>query len=87
MNISERYLQEIRQSFSSQQEFEDFLNFCQMPLKKSIKISLHKILLEEFKKDTETQGWKLTDPGFVKYPDFLPNDIYYVDREDTSIPL
>ena len=97
MNISERYLQEIRQSFSSQQEFEDFLNSCQMPLKKSIKISLHKILPEEFKKDTEPQGWKLTDPGFINSYSLptswsssdlkLPNDIYYVDREDTSIPL
>jgi len=87
MNISEKYLEEIKQSFSSEEEFQAFLNSCQMPLKKSIKISLHKILPEEFIQETKPQGWKLTDPGFIKSPDFLPNDVFYVDREDTSIPL
>ncbi len=85
-NISDKYLNEIKQAFASDEEFEAFLNSCQLPLKKSIKINLHKISPEEFIKDVSPQGWKLTSPGFVN-DDVLPEDVFYVDREDTSIPL
>ncbi len=85
-NISDKYLNEIKEAFSSEEEFDNFLNSCQMPLKKSIKISLHKLSPEEFIEDTTTEWWKLTSPGFVKNS-VLPEDVFYVDREDTSIPL
>jgi 16S rRNA C967 or C1407 C5-methylase (RsmB/RsmF family) len=53
MNISERYLNEIKKAFKTEEEFQAFINSCQLPLKKSIKINLHKILPEEFKQETQ----------------------------------
>jgi 16S rRNA (cytosine1407-C5)-methyltransferase len=87
-NISEKYLNEIKKAFKTEEEFQAFINSCQLPLKKSIKINLHKILPEEFKKEVEPDGWKLTDPGFIDENLFpIPQDIFYVDRADTEIPL
>jgi hypothetical protein len=51
-NISEKYLQEIRKAFKTDDEFQAFINSCQLPLKKSIKINLHKILPKNFIEET-----------------------------------
>ena len=85
-NISDKYLEEIKNAFSSQEEFEEFINCCQIPLKKSIKINLHKILPEDFVKHTQPDWWKLTSSWFIKNSPIL-EDIFYVDRQDTSVPL
>lgn len=87
-NISERYLKEIKKAFKTEEEFNLFVNSCRLPLKKSIKINLHKILPEEFKKETQPDWRHLTNPWFIKDQfNGLPNDIFYVDRENTDIPL
>ena len=64
-NISEKYLQEIKKAFGTEKEFQAFINSCQLPLKKSIKINLHKISPEEFAQETQPDWRKLTNPWFI----------------------
>jgi len=87
-NISERYLNEIKKAFKTEEEFQAFINSCQMPLKKSIKINLHKISPKEFIEETKEDWRILTDPWFIEEKNFkIPTDVFYVDRKDTEIPL
>ncbi len=87
-NISEKYLQEIKKAFGTEEEFQAFINSCQLPLKKSIKINLHKISPEEFTQETQPDWRKLTNPWFINEKDsIIPVDVFYVDRQDTQIPL
>jgi 16S rRNA C967 or C1407 C5-methylase (RsmB/RsmF family) len=51
--ISKEYLHYMFQAFSSENEFNEFISYCQKPIKKSIKINLHKISVEDFVNDTE----------------------------------
>ena len=86
--ISKEYLHYMFQAFSSENEFNEFISYCQKPIKKSIKINLHKISVEDFVNDTENDWRKLSKPNFQvdkKYHVF--DDIFYVDRDNTNIPL
>ncbi len=48
MSVNERYIQELKKFLPDPQNIDDFLKYCEMPLKKSIKINLNKISLQEF---------------------------------------
>jgi len=85
--ISEKYLEEIKKWFKSDEEFEAFLNSCQLPLKKSIKINLHRISTEIFENLTKEKWWKLTKPNFYPQDTDIPPDLFYIDRQNTDIPL
>lgn len=86
MSINTRYIDEISKIFNNKKELEHFLAACQMPLKKSIKINLHRISVNDFESITKPWWWKLTDPEFGNKSD-IPNDSFYIDRDDTSTPL
>ncbi len=85
--ISNKYLEEIKKSFKTEVEFNNFLKSCQIPLKKSIKIKLNKILPKGFENKTSVEWRKLTSSNFINNKDLIPEDIFYIDRNDTSIPL
>ncbi len=83
--VSDNFLNELHNILPSD-EVEKFLNVCFKPLKKSIRFVINKIDIEFLKKHLENLWWHFTDPGFVE-DDRFPMDIFYVDRDDTSIPL
>lgn len=83
MKISSNFIEEAKKFLWN--DLENFLNHCSKPLKKSIKILISKINVEDFIKINEAYWRKLTDPWFTN--DNLPNDIYYIDRKNTDIPL
>ncbi len=83
--VSENFVNELYNILPSE-EIEKFLNVCFRPLKKSVRFVISKIDIEFLKKHLENKWWHFTDPGFVR-DDRFPLDIFYVDRDDTSIPL
>ncbi len=86
MNINENYLTEINKILKNSTEIEQFIEHCQKPLKKSIKINLSRILPEDFINLTKQWWWNLTDPWFVG-DDKFPIDSFYIDRENLDTPL
>jgi len=86
MAINQRYIDEIKHAFWTQEELDLFINNCKIPLKKSLKINLNKISVEKFKEITEKWGWHLTDPGFND-PKDSKTDCFYIDRDDTDTAL
>lgn len=86
MNINQNYLEEIERILWSKDEVNQFVEHCLMPLKKSIKINLHKIKVKEFVDLTEKWWWKITNPDFVEDENIF-NDSYYIDRENIEFAL
>jgi len=64
----------------SKKEFEKFLFYSQKPLRKSIRINSLKISVEEFKKISEKNNWKLLEIPWSK-------NGFWIDRENREIPL
>ena len=83
--VSKNFVNELYNILPAE-EVKKFLNVCFKPLKKSVRFVISKIDIEFLKKHLESQWWHFTDPGFVR-DDRFPLDIFYVDRDDTSIPL
>jgi len=83
--ISPKFLEELK-LFLPQEEVAKFVDVCFRPLKKSIRFVLHKWDVEWLKRYLESKGWKFTSSWFLD-DDRFPEDIFYVDRDDTSIPL
>lgn len=83
MSIHQRYIDHIKQAFKNEEELNTFLDCCQRPLKKSIKINKHRISVQEFIDITSKRWWHLIDPWFIEWS----NDIYYIDRDDLEIAL
>ena len=83
--ISPNYIKQLHNVLPPQ-EVEQFVDVCFKPLKKSIRFVLHKWDVDELKNFLQGQGWHFADPGFLQDSRF-PQDIFYVDRDDTTIPL
>jgi len=64
----------------SEKEFSDFLQSCQTPLRKAIRINTLKISEKDFLKRAKANNWQLTKIAYV-------DQGYFIDRDDTSIPL
>lgn len=62
------------------EEAQTFLESCFFPVKKSIRINTNLISAADFQKRTEKLGWKLSPIVWE------PNG-FFIDREDTTIPL
>ncbi len=86
MWVNERYIDQLKKFLSNENEIDHFLEFCQMPLKKSIKINLNKISTRDFIEITSKRWWKLTKPDF-EFEDKTETDLFYIDRENLEIPL
>ena len=86
MSINENYIDEIWKIIKDKNELDKFTESCRNPLKKSIKINLNKISVERFKEITKNWKWEITDPWFIK-TNKIPNDSYYIDREDIEFAL
>lgn len=82
MTISTKYIHEIWKLFDNQEDLQQFIEYCKIPLKKSIKINQHKISTKEFIEITKPRWRHLTDPWFIKNP-----DVFYIDRNNTEIAL
>lgn len=61
-------------------EFEKFVRFCEMPLRKSIRINTLKITVKDFLKHARSEWWELTQIPWCK-------EWFWIDREDRSKPL
>ncbi|MEF2175447.1 MAG: hypothetical protein V3575_03150, partial [Candidatus Absconditabacteria bacterium] len=69
--------------FVDDNEIQEFVEFCKMPLKKSIRLNTNKMSSQDFIQTTKTWGYTLTDPGFIK----VDNDSFYIDRDNTDLAL
>lgn len=83
MTIHQRYIDHIQQAFKDPSELDLFLEFCQRPLKKSIKVNKHRINVQEFIDITSKRWWHLTNPWFIQGED----DIFYIDRDNLEMAL
>ena len=61
-------------------EMKDFKTALSTPLKKTIRVNTNKISIEDFKLLAEKNSWGLTETPLAK-------NMFYIDREDTSIAL
>lgn len=86
MWVNERYIDQLKKFLWDDRDIDVFLKFCQMPLKKSIKINLNKISTKDFIDITSKRWWKLTKPDFV-FEENNEADLFYIDRENLEIPL
>ena len=79
--MKQDFLTYIQDTFDfSQKEMSDFETALSKPLGKSIRINTNKISVEDFQKIAEENNWTLTESG-------LGNNMFYIDREDTSVAL
>ncbi len=70
------FFQYIEQEFEfSKQELKDFEASCFLPLKKSIRVNINKISIEDFKKLSKKNNWILTETNLWK-------NTFYIDRFD-----
>lgn len=61
-------------------EMKEFEASLGRPLKKSLRVNTNKISIKDFKKLAKENGWTLS-------PTPLGKNMFYIDREDTSIAL
>ncbi len=61
-------------------EFNEFLRFCKLPLKKAIRVNTSRISSEDFEKRALKNGWILEKIPYV-------DNGFFIDREDRSKPL
>lgn len=64
----------------SEKEFAEFLRFCNLPLRKAIRINTLKISVNDFLQRAVKNKWELTEIPYVE-------NAYFINRTDTSIPL
>ena len=64
----------------SQTDFEQFLEYCQKPLRKSIRVNTLKISVADFLKIAEEKDWELTQISWCK-------EGFWIEREDRSESL
>jgi 16S rRNA (cytosine1407-C5)-methyltransferase len=64
----------------SKEEFELFLEYCQKPLRKAIRVNTSKISLDDFCLRAEKNNWGLEKILYLE-------NAYFINRDDTSVPL
>lgn len=62
------------------EEMQDFERALSQPLGKTLRINTNKISIEDFKKRAQENNWQLRETPLGK-------NMFYIDREDTTIPL
>lgn len=79
--MKQDFLDYIQNEFDfSDSEISDFAGSLNTPLKKSIRINTNKISVTDFEQLALKNNWTLT-------PTSLGSNMFYIDRDDTSIPL
>ena len=78
--VGEKFVEYFQQNFTWKEgEFDTFLQSLGKPLKKTIRINTRKISVGDFLARMQPQGWTLAS---------TPNPVvFYVDREQTHVPL
>ncbi len=64
----------------SKEEFSTFLEYCNKPLRKALRVNTLRISLEEFEKKAAKNWWELTKIPYI-------DTGYFIDRKDKSVPL
>lgn len=79
--MKQDFLNYIKETFhfddTEMQEFESSLS---KPLKKTLRVNTNKISIEDFKSLAHSNNWTLS-------PTPLGANMFYIDREDTSLAL
>ncbi len=79
--MKQDFLDYIQETFEfSPSEMMDFSCALTIPLKKTLRVNTNKISVEDFKKLAIKNNWQLS-------PTPLGKNMFYIDREDTSIAL
>lgn len=79
--MKQNFLDYICETFEfSPKEMQEFQASLEKPLKKTIRVNTSKISIEDFKKLAKNNNWILS-------PTPLGKNMFYIDREDTSIAL
>ena len=66
--------------FFWQEEMQEFLRYCQLPLRKAIRINTSRIDEQDFLMRAKKNNWQLTKIPYI-------DTGYFIDREDKSVPL
>jgi len=64
----------------SESEMKEFLRYCQLPLRKAIRVNTQKISEKDFLKRADNNKWQLSKIPYI-------DSSYFIEREDKSIPL
>lgn len=79
--MKQDFLNYLKTTFSlSDKEMLDFEKYSSMPLKKTLRVNTNKISIEDFKKLAKIRNWELEKTN-------LWENLFYIDREDTSLAL
>ncbi|MDA9129084.1 NOL1/NOP2/sun family putative RNA methylase [Candidatus Gracilibacteria bacterium] len=79
--MKQDFLDYIQETFAfSDTEMSDFEVALSRPLKKTLRVNTNKISVENFKTLAKENNWKLSETA-------LGQNMFYIDREDTSVAL
>lgn len=79
--MKKEFINYIKSEFClSDEDLKSFSEHISKPLKKSIRINTNLIKVEDFKKLAKKNNWELKNSN-------MWNNLFYIDREDTSIAL
>ena len=79
--MKQDFLDYIQDTFNfPAEEMQDFQSALSKPLKKTLRVNTNKISVEDFKNLATKNNWTLS-------PTPLWNNMFYIDREDTSLAL
>lgn len=79
--MKQDFLNYIKDTFNfDQNEMEEFESALSKPLKKTLRVNTNKISIWDFQEYTERKWWTLS-------PTPLGKNMFYVDREDTTLAL
>ncbi|MGD8111822.1 16S rRNA (cytosine(1407)-C(5))-methyltransferase RsmF [Vibrio sp. TRT 17S01] len=78
--LPDDFLTMIESILPSQLNMEDFIQACQRPLRKSIRVNTLKISVEEFCQRAELKGWQLSPVPWCK-------EGFWIEADESKVPL
>lgn len=79
--MKQDFLNYIQDTFNfPEEEMKEFQKALSTPLKKTLRVNTNKISVEDFKELALKNNWQLTETSLGK-------NMFYIDREDTSLAL
>ncbi|CAG9001352.1 MAG: Ribosomal RNA small subunit methyltransferase F [Candidatus Celerinatantimonas neptuna] len=78
--LPEEFIQLVQKSLPNEENFTKFIEYCQRPLRKSIRVNTLKISVSDFVRRMSAKGWELTSIPWCP-------EGFWLQRDDETLPL